>query len=151
MGTQDKSYKTAESAGKRGRPSRDWFKIHIWPVQRMARVFWTNHSEIKQKTTTPDYFRLSIEICFIIAYHNYFCWVIFIFNFVERMARICFLFERKLGRWEEWLDLTGWSMRKSSRVDKNFDFSPIDASLAFSIFRTAREKLKQNVKPRCYR
>lgn len=43
MRNRSKSKQTAWSAGKHGRPKRDWFQYFIWLVERVARVFWTNH------------------------------------------------------------------------------------------------------------
>ena len=53
---QGENKQTAKSAGKPGRPSRDWCKLWTWLVERVVRVLWTDHGQI------PDYFRNSIEI-----------------------------------------------------------------------------------------
>ena len=41
--TQSKTTKLHEARENRGRPIRDWFQFCIWLVEKVARVFWTNH------------------------------------------------------------------------------------------------------------
>ena len=38
---QGENKQTAKSAGKPGRPSRDWCKLCTWLVERVVRVLWT--------------------------------------------------------------------------------------------------------------
>ena len=40
---QGENKQTAKSAGKPGRPSRDWCKLCTWLVERVMRVLWTDH------------------------------------------------------------------------------------------------------------
>ena len=49
-----KSNQFAESAGKRGRPSRDSFQLCIWFIKRVARVFWSNHRATSSENLHPS-------------------------------------------------------------------------------------------------
>ena len=63
MRPQSKTKKTTESAGKRTRSIRDWFKFYMWLVERLAWGPITEQSKAKpmQSRVTFD-FQLKIAL-----------------------------------------------------------------------------------------
>ena len=69
---QSKRRQTTKSAGKRGRPSGNWFRLCIWLVERVVRVSWTNHRAKWSKTNAlPDYFWNLLENFSIVVWRFY--------------------------------------------------------------------------------
>ena len=67
ISNRSKDERYAWGAGKRKRQSRDWFKLYIWLVERVAQNFYTNEKADERRTNTIiNYFRHSTENYFLL-------------------------------------------------------------------------------------
>ena len=62
ISNRSKDERYAWGAGKRKRQSRDWFKLYIWLVERVAQNFYDE----RRTNTIIDYFRHSTENYFLL-------------------------------------------------------------------------------------